>query len=68
MRLLSAGLIYVAISTVAAVLLGEVAGRLNPGVSFFSLMAGATAALATFFSCRRLPHALPSAAPLLIHF
>jgi len=49
MRLLSAGLIYVAISTVAAVLLAEVAGRLNPGVSFFSLMAGATAALATFF-------------------
>ncbi len=49
MRLLSAGLIYVAVSTVAAVLLAEIAGRLNPSVSFFSLMAGATAALATFF-------------------
>jgi len=49
MRLLSAGLIYVAVSTVAAVLLAEAAGRLNPSVSFFSLMAGATAALATFF-------------------
>jgi len=49
MRLLSAGLIYVAVSTVVAVLLGEVAGRLNPSISFFSLMAGAIAALATFF-------------------
>src|SRR5207244_10082468 len=49
MRLLSAGLIYVAVSTVAAVLLGEVAGRLNPWVSFFSLMAGAIGAVATFF-------------------
>jgi hypothetical protein len=49
MRLLSAGLIYVAVSTVAAVLLGEVAGGLNPWVSFFSLMAGATGALAAFF-------------------
>jgi hypothetical protein len=58
MRLLSAGLIYVAVSTVAAVLLGEVAGGLNLGVSFFSLMAGATAALATFFL---MPPASPSA-------
>src|SRR6266536_3578718 len=49
MRLLSAGLIYVAVSTVAAVLLGEVAGGLNPWVSFFSLIAAAAAALATFF-------------------
>src|SRR5262249_7237442 len=49
MRLLSAGLIYVAVSTVAAVLLGAVAGGLNPWVSFFSLMAGATGALAVFF-------------------
>lgn len=56
MRLLSAGLIYVAFSTVAAVLLGEFAGHLNPGVSFFSLMIGATAALATFFL-------MPPAAP-----
>jgi len=49
MRPLSAGLIYVAVSTAAAVLLAEIAGRLNPGVSLFSLMTGATAALATFF-------------------
>src|SRR5438105_1424479 len=60
MRLLSAGLIYVAVSTVAAVVLGEVAGSLNPGVSFFSLMVGATAALATFFL---MPPA-PSRAPI----
>jgi hypothetical protein len=49
MRLLSAGLIYVAVSTVAAVLFGEIAHGLSPGVSFVSLIAGATAALATFF-------------------
>ena len=69
MRLLSAGLIYVAISTVAAVLLAEVAGRLNPGVSFFSLMAGATAALATFFLMSpppaRTPVSSTTADPLL---
>jgi len=49
MRLLSAGLIYVAVSCVAALLLGEVASGLNPWVSFFSLIVGAIAALATFF-------------------
>jgi hypothetical protein len=49
MRLLSAGLIYVAVATVAAVLLGENAGGLNRGISFVSLIAGATAALAVFF-------------------
>ena len=49
MRLLSAGLLYVAISTVMAVLLGENAGGLSPGVSFVSLIAGAATALATFF-------------------
>jgi hypothetical protein len=69
MRLLSAGLIYVAISTVAAVLLAEVAGRLNPGVSFFALMAGATAALATFFLMppppARTPVSSTTADPLL---
>jgi hypothetical protein len=58
MRLLSAGLIYVASSTVAAVLLAEIAGHLNAGVSFFSLLAGATAALATFFL---MPPAAPRA-------
>jgi len=46
---LSAGLIYVAVSCVAALLLGEVASGLNPWVSFFSLIVGAIAALATFF-------------------
>ncbi len=49
MRFLSAGLIYVAVSTVAAVLLGEIFGSLSPAVSFLSLVAGATVALATFF-------------------
>src|SRR6266436_5342815 len=65
MRLLSAGLIYVAVSTVAAVLLAEVAGRLNLGVSFFSLMAGATAALATFFLISPPPASSTTADPLL---
>src|SRR5438876_1002553 len=59
MRLLSAALIYVAVSTVAAVLLGENAGGLNWGVSFVSLIAGATAAVATFFFM--LPSAHPTA-------
>src|SRR5437762_2308718 len=49
MRLLSAGLIYVAVSTVAALLLGENAGGLNLSVSFVSLIIGATGAIATFF-------------------
>src|SRR5437588_2056517 len=49
MRPLSAGLIYVAVSSGAGVLLSWIAGSLSPGVSLFSLMPGATAALATFF-------------------
>src|SRR5207302_11024159 len=49
MRLLSAGLIYVAVSTVAALLLGENAGGLNWSISFLSLIIGATAAIAAFF-------------------
>ena len=49
MRLLAAALIYVAVSTVAAVILGENAGGLSWGVSFVSLIAGASAAVATFF-------------------
>src|SRR5262245_59431299 len=60
MRLLSAGLIYVASSTIAAVLLAEIAGHLNPLVSFFSLMAGATAAIAAFFLMPPAP--LPASA------
>ena len=49
MRLLSAGLIYVAVSTVAALLLGESAGGLNWSLSFVSLIIGATGAIAVFF-------------------
>src|SRR5438128_6003702 len=49
MRLLSAGLIYVAVSTLAALLLGENAGGLNLSVSFVSLIIGATGAIAAFF-------------------
>lgn len=49
MRLLSAGLIYVAVSTIAAVLLGEIAGGLRPNVSFLSLMVGAAVSVAAFF-------------------
>jgi len=49
MRLLSAGLIYVAVSTVAALLLGENAGGLNWGISFVSLIVGATVGIALFF-------------------
>ena len=49
MRLLSAGLIYVAVSTVAALLLGENAGGLNWSISFVSLIIGATGAIAAFF-------------------
>jgi hypothetical protein len=52
MRLLSAGLIYVAVSTVAALLLGENAGGLNWSISFVSLIIGATGAIAAFFLMR----------------
>jgi hypothetical protein len=49
MRLLSAGLMYVAVSTVAALLLGTDAGGLNFAISFVSLIAGATGGIAVFF-------------------
>src|SRR6476646_5739509 len=49
MRLLSAALIYVAVSTVAALLLGENAGGLNWSISFVSLIIGVTGAIAVFF-------------------
>ena len=49
MRLLSAGLIYVAVSTVTALVLGMNAGGLNPNISFVSLIAGVTGAIAVFF-------------------
>jgi hypothetical protein len=49
MRFLSAGLIYVAVSTVAALLLGENAGGLNWSISFVSLIVGATVGIALFF-------------------
>src|SRR2546423_4724168 len=49
MRLLLAGLIYVAVSTVAALLLGENAGGLNWSISFVSLIVGAIVGIAVFF-------------------
>src|SRR5207248_10371300 len=49
MRLLSAALIYVALSTMAALLLGENAGGLNWSISFVSLIIGVTGAIAVFF-------------------
>src|SRR5437016_10411458 len=64
MRLLSAGLIYVAVSTMAALLLGMNAGGLNPGISFVSLIAGATAALAVFFLTPPAPPMAVQAAKL----
>ena len=62
MRLLSAGLIYVAVSTVAALLLGENAGGLNWRISFVSLVVGATVGIALFFLIAPTPVRLgPSA-------
>ena len=62
MRLLSAGLIYVAVSTVAALLLGENAGGLNWSISFVSLIVGATVGIALFFLIAPTPVRLgPSA-------
>src|SRR5437764_10687293 len=55
MRLLAAGLIYVAVSTLAALLLGVNAAGLSPSISFVSLIAGATGALAVFFLTPPLP-------------
>ncbi|PYI74857.1 MAG: hypothetical protein DMF04_11780, partial [Verrucomicrobia bacterium] len=55
MRLLAAGLIYVAVSTLTALLLGMAAAGLNPSISFVSLIAGATGALAAFFLTPPLP-------------
>jgi hypothetical protein len=49
MRLLSAGLIYVAVSTVTALVLGMNAGGLSWNISFVSLIAGMTGAIAVFF-------------------
>jgi hypothetical protein len=49
MRLLSAGLIYVAVSTVTALGLGMNAGGLSWNISFVSLIAGMTGAIAVFF-------------------
>jgi hypothetical protein len=62
MRLLSAGLIYVAASTVTALLLGENAGGLNWSISFVSLIVGAAAGIALFFLMPPAPARLgPSA-------
>jgi hypothetical protein len=68
MRLLLAALIYVAVSTVTALLLGENAGGLNLSVSFVSLIIGATGAIAAFFlmppSAERSPAAIEDDDPL----
>jgi hypothetical protein len=50
MRLVAAGLIYVAVSCVAALTLGMTAGGLNEAVSAISLMLGAIAGVAAFVS------------------
>ncbi|MBV9009759.1 MAG: hypothetical protein JO354_11430 [Verrucomicrobia bacterium] len=50
MRYLSAGLIYVAVSTVAALLLGMDGGGLYFGISLVALLFGTAAAIATFFT------------------
>src|SRR5205809_7563186 len=55
MRLLAASLIYVAVSTLAALLLGMTAAGLNPSISFVSLVTGATGALGVFFFTPPLP-------------
>lgn len=49
MRYLSAGLIYVAVSTVIALLLGIDAGGLHYGISLLSLVTGCAAAVAAFY-------------------
>jgi hypothetical protein len=49
MRLLSSGLIYIAVSAVAALVLGESASGLHWGISFVSLIVGATVGIALFF-------------------
>ena len=50
MRLLSAGLIYVAVSSVSALLLGMIAGGLDELVSLISLLSGAVAGVTAFMS------------------
>ncbi|HEY2103897.1 MAG TPA: hypothetical protein VGH08_11670 [Chthoniobacterales bacterium] len=50
MRLVAAGLIYVAVSCVAALILGMTSGGLNEAISAISLMLGAIAGVAAFTS------------------
>ncbi|MEY2603869.1 MAG: hypothetical protein QOH31_1653, partial [Verrucomicrobiota bacterium] len=50
MRPVAAGLIYVAVSCVAALTLGMTAGGLNEAISAISLMLGAIAGVAAFVS------------------
>ena len=50
MPLLSAGLIYVAVSSVVALLLGMIVGGLNEPVSLISLLSGAVAGVTAFMS------------------
>ncbi|MGI9114484.1 MAG: hypothetical protein DLM52_05895 [Chthoniobacterales bacterium] len=49
MRYLSAGLIYVAVATVTALLLGIDGGGLRYGIALISLVAGAAAGIAAYF-------------------
>ncbi len=49
MRYLSAGLIYVAVATVTALLLGIDGGGLHYGIALLALLAGAGAAVAAYF-------------------
>lgn len=51
MRLLVAGLIYIAVSAIAALLMGMCAGGITYAISLISLLAGTTAAIAAFFAC-----------------
>src|SRR5438874_5331768 len=50
MRLLSAGLVYVAVSSLVALVLGMIVGGLSESVSLISLWSGAVAGVAAFIS------------------
>ena len=52
MRLLSAGLVYVAVSSVVALVLGMIAGGLDEPASLISLLSGAVAGVIAFLSVR----------------
>jgi hypothetical protein len=50
MRLLSAGLVYVAVSSLVALVLGMIFGSLNEPISLISLLSGAVAGVTAFMS------------------